>query len=152
MEIRRAEFAGECRGRAVKVLNPHLVDIPRPARVIWLDRHPDERLRSVDKFLRATIGVGLSRDERRAMRAADERDRAAAFRRITRPGDGSRLIAMTFELLTQQPLIAAYGMACFVREAFPAFDAAAAAAAVRPRPIECLPDMRLELGLIEQAQ
>lgn len=140
-----AAFASACAGRAVKLLDPQRVGLPPGARVIWLDRDTAEQAKSFAKFLRMVAGRPCSRDQRRSIERGLFADRREAMRSI----GGRQVLKLCFEQLLAEPAAAASQLGAFTD--WPAFNAAAAAGAVRHRTPRCAPDMAMELRLLTEA-
>lgn len=139
------DFAARCRGRAVKLLVPHLHAPPigLEYRVIFLSRHPVEQAKSMLKL----IGASNNRAARRAMELSVRRDTARARNALALMGDGKAL-CLTFENIIHDPLCAAMAIDRYLRApGGPALDTRAMEECVRHRPATCLPFM-LETELV----
>jgi len=137
-------------GSAVKVLDPQRGRLGQgiPYRVIWLDRDHDEQAKSHAKFMGIfSGGVTMRREERRAFARSYVRDRPAAFR-VLRAAGAEQFLEVHFEVILAAPLHAA---AAINRFCGGHLDVQKMAAVVLPRGPECMPDMRLELALLQRA-
>ena len=136
------DFAEACRGKALKVLDPQRVGLPRDVRVIWLDRDHRQQAKSHAKFLAIMAGFAYDRAGRRQLAASLVRDTHAAMTAI-----GSRpLLRLRFEAVLADPMNTAILLGEFVR--CDAFDAVAAARAVHSRSAACLPGLDMEMNLM----
>lgn len=138
-------FVERCKGRAVKLLDPHLHQPPigLEYRSIFLTRHPVEQAKSMLKL----VGARNDRHARRAMEHSVRGDTGRARAAMTRIGDGS-FHNLPFENIIHDPLGAAEGIARYVhRYRATPLDVEAMARCVRRRPAGCLPYM-LELELL----
>ncbi len=139
------EFYNTCKGRAVKLLDPHLNQPPigLDYRCIFLSRHPVEQAKSMLKLL----GMANNRKARKAMEQSVRTDTGRARLAMTKIGDG-RYLNITFENLIHDPEGTARVIADWVRTyRGQPLDVAAMARCVRRRPATCLPHM-LELELL----
>jgi hypothetical protein len=139
------EFYAAAKGRAVKLLDPHLHAPPigLEYRTIFLSRHPAEQAKSMLKLL----GTRNDRAARRAMEHSVRQDTGRARQAVARIGDG-RFLNLSFENIIHDPLGAAIAIAAHIRRS-PAewISVDAMVRCVRRRPPTCLPYM-LELELI----
>ncbi len=144
VDVQRA-FYTTCKGRAVKLLDPHLNQPPigLDYRNIFLSRNPAEQAKSMLKLL----GMTNNRRARKAMEQAVRTDEALARQAMTKIGDG-RYLNIPFENLIHDPEHTAGVIADWVRvwRGQP-LDVGAMARCVRRRPAKCLPYM-LELELL----
>jgi len=146
------------RGKAMKVLNPHLTRIPPEfeAPVIWLDRNSREQAKSQIKFAASMMGdllVTQSHVSRWHHSLREERREALAAL-----GDRPRLI-IRFEQLIQEPFLISCHIAAFLgpwrvavgwRRPLRPHELAGA---VRPRrSAACAPDLAMELALVAEAE
>ena len=139
------EFYKACKGRAVKLLDPHLNTPPigLDYRNIFLSRNPAEQAKSMLKLL----GMTNNRKARKAMEQAVRTDEARARLAMTKIGDG-RYLNIPFENLIHDPEHSARAIADWVRTwRGQPLDVDRMARCVRPRPAKCLPHM-LELELL----
>lgn len=138
-----AAWLDEARGRAVKLLDPHRWSPPFDGRyaydaIIVQRQDLDEQAKSFGKFLRATTPLPVSRrDEKRAIAGFLEGRKRIA----TLPWD--RSLRLNFEQLVTVPSWCAGRIESFLGTPL---DRDAMVAAVRQRPVTCLPYM-LELEL-----
>lgn len=141
------------RGKAMKVLNPHLTTIPPEfeAPVIWLDRNLRDQAKSQAKFACAMMGAdpvsgvhltrwtkGLRQERRQALLALAGRPR----------------LILRFELLIHDPSMASRQIAAFLWPWWPGLRPERLASAARPRPsgAACAPDLAMELALVAEAE
>ncbi|WP_337846840.1 hypothetical protein [Sphingomonas sp.] len=133
------------RGRAVKVLDPHLYPPPvgPDYRTIWLTRDPSEQARSALKL----IGGPDTRHARRAFARSYVKDRRKAIQALMK-ADAHRagILELSFEAIIREPLRVASSIAAFVGIEG-RVPVAQMAKCVIPRPVTCLPFM-LERQLI----
>lgn len=144
-EDAQREFIERARGRAVKLLDPHLHQPPAGLeyRVIFLPRHPVEQAKSMLKL----AGASDNRRSRRAMETSVRSDTVRARDAATRIG-GGRFYNLPFENIIHDPQGAAAWIAgCVQRWNSAPLDVEAMARCVRRRPATCLPYM-LELELL----
>jgi hypothetical protein len=134
-------------GNAVKVLDPHHVQLPKPApaRVIWLNRDYREQAASQAKFLQAVAGIGGVEDVATAFRRSMPQERREALRALA----GWPLLEQAFEALILEPAASARAINAFVGGHL---DADAMARVVRRRPTECAPGLDMECELIAEYQ
>jgi hypothetical protein len=136
-------------GCAIKVLDPHLVVLPRgPAyRAIWLTRDPVEQAKSQAKLLRLLSGVVIDRATRRKLEHSYSSDELPALAALRAAGVPTPL-HLTFEALLANSRRAAENIAshCGLQEC----RVPTMAAAVQQRRPQCAPDMALELALLAQ--
>lgn len=136
-------------GAAVKLLDPQRHNGPRgiPCRVIWLDRDPTEQAKSQLKFGRLLGIPGWNSTSVAALAASYRKDRPEAVKRLsTWATEG--MITMTFESIITQPDAAAEMLNAFLQTNC----AHQMADIVRPRPVQALPDLGLELSLIAERE
>ncbi|OOG61408.1 hypothetical protein B0E46_15630 [Rhodanobacter sp. B04] len=133
-------------GKAVKILDPQRVGIPRSAltAVIWLDRDPEQQAKSQCKFVEM-LGYGFNNRsaQRRCMKQL-ALDRATARGTFA----GRNTLDLRFEDLIVSPGTAAARIAMFL-EPWKSLDVATMKAVVRKRDVKCAPDMSIELSLID---
>lgn len=134
------EFIAECRGRAVKVLDPHVHRPPASFeyRFIWLTRDSIEQARSMRKFMQ---WIGLSAEalpKRRVLTREIGVDTKRAIGVLGRLGPVLR--SVSFESLILDPALSAERVAEFLGRSL---NVAAMAAEVEPRSTRCL-DVMLE--------
>lgn len=140
------EFADRCKGRAVKIIDPHLHAPPvgMDYRTIFLTRHPVEQAKSILKL----VGARKDRQARRAMEAIVRKDTVIAKDAAARIGTG-QFYNMPFEHLIHDPVGSAEAIAKYVwRYGQPTLDVEAMARCVRRRSATCLPYM-LEMELLQ---
>lgn len=145
------EFWASCSGHAVKILDPHRVGLPPgDARIIWLNRRPDQQARSHAKFLEAICGLSFTGDARRQLERNLVNDRPAVRKVLA----GRPVLVLGFEEVLAAPVRMSGLIADFLG-GFPGvpFHPFQAAAAVRHRPSgpNCAPDLGLELALVQEA-
>src|SRR5690606_26619418 len=103
------DFMALCRGKAVKVLDPHRHTPPSGFRyrVIWMRRNLREQARSLVKFLRLVGGVDIEpdRDVLRSFENGIENDRIAAHRKLRPLADAWQYLH--FEDVLARPIDAA---------------------------------------------
>lgn len=138
------------RGRAVKLLDPHLLSVPLdlPLEVIWMDRDLKQQAKSQAKF--AHLAAGLPRPNRQHARRWHEglaRDRRAALAAL----DPHTVRRLRFEDVLVHPRRSAGYLAETFRH-WIALDVARMAAQVRPRGTACAPGLDLEAELIAIAE
>jgi len=147
-----AGWLAQQRGRAVKLIDPHLQGIVLPDvpyRIVWLDRDLRQQARSIIKFVRLMGGVPVQpgrRAENRLM-GSFRRDRPRAIAKLQRAGRPISIVR--FEHLVRAPAINAVRIAHWL-----GLDMAAAeamAAVVRLRTPSCLPGL-LELDLYRERE
>jgi hypothetical protein len=134
-------------GRAVKVLDPHLLSLPTgvPFRVIWLDRDLYQQAKSQAKFAKFFMGLEVGRDGRRKLAVSYKADRPRAMKAFANAG--ARIeIELTFENLIRQP----FKSAAEINKIVGGLDVDAMAGIVRVRGSNCYPGM-LEMSLLEAA-
>lgn len=144
-EDAQREFLERSRGRAVKLLDPHLHQPPAGLeyRVIFLSRHPVEQAKSMLKL----AGASDNRRSRRAMESSVRSDTVRAREAVTRIGAG-RFYNLPFENIIHDPDgVAKWIVGYLLRGHRAPLDVAAMARCVRRRPATCLPYM-LELELL----
>jgi len=137
------------RGHAIKVLDPHKVELPRAEYLaIWLDRDLKQQAKSQAKFLRMMCGIQPAPGTRGALRASYKRDRAPALRALVNAG--ATILPLRFEgLLTnaagRAALIGAYlehaGIRCNIDKM---------TQAVRSRPTRCAFGLEMEMMLHDE--
>lgn len=138
----------DANGKAVKLLDPQRLGsqalplVDAPARIIWLNRNPVEQAKSHAKFLRVMTGVSYTREQRRQLERNLLADRSVVRRLLA----GRRVLIMWFESVLKSPQGAAQEIAQFIDHPF---NAGPAAQQVRQRGAACLPDLSLELDLIQ---
>jgi hypothetical protein len=138
-------FYEAAKGRAVKLLDPHLNNPPigLDYRNIFLSRNSAEQAKSMLKLL----GMANNRKARKAMEQAVRNDEARARLAMTKIGDG-RYLNIPFENLIHDPEHTAGVIADWVRTwRGQPLDVEKMARCVRRRPATCLPHM-LELELL----
>lgn len=139
---RNGDFLRQCRGKAVKLLDPHM-NFPVSGysyRFIWIDRDPTEQAKSQLKLLQATRAIGeVNRQRIRAMTTLLRHDRTAAMQVCRIYGEVMR---MDFEQILRSPALAAADVASFLTPR--RLDQYAMTRMVIPRSAKCLPYM-LEL-------
>lgn len=142
-------FLAECSGRALKVLDPHVFQVPREYvyRFVWLDRNPRQQALSQAKLFEAFLGLKQKSHEIRRVRQSLVHDRPRALA-LLRSYENSKLLILRFADVLADPTLVAARLTTFVgRE----LDVGVMAACVVPREPKCLPYM-LELGLLEGAR
>lgn len=134
-------------GNAIKVLDPHHVQLPKAAtaRVIWLNRDYREQAASQAKFLQAVAGIGGVEDVAIAFRRSMPAERKQALCALA----GWPILEQAFEALILEPEAAAHAINAFVGGHL---DEAAMAHVVRRRPTECAPGLEMELELLAEYQ
>lgn len=145
------KWFSSCAGKAVKVLDPHHLDVPLhsvPCSVIWLDRDPTEQAKSQLKFANAFAPTQSDRNSRRRWRASLERDRVPAMRAA---GNGHMpWLTLTFEQLLSQRVESANRIFLHLLKENIAFDEVAGCQVIRDRDPFCRKDLGLELELINE--
>ena len=133
----------ECRGAAVKILDPHIFTPPpvHPYRFIVMTRDAVQQAESQMKFLRV-FGENVTTDRRtrRALSSQNARD-VTRIKRIVSFYPNSKNIMLRFEDILRSPLDAAQTLSSFVGK----LNADAAASAVISRDPRCFPGM-MEFG------
>jgi len=141
------EWLGQQHGRAVKVLDPH--KCPRMDHIqhiaIWLDRDPTEQTKSHAKFIRALMGIEMTRPQRRAFEGSFRRERMHAMSCAS--GDLDRLFRTSFELLVSNPAAVLTVLVPWLASFGFTLNADRAKSVVRPRTSKCLPHL-LETELL----
>ncbi|MDR6953834.1 hypothetical protein J2X65_003197 [Ancylobacter sp. 3268] len=137
-----AEALAPFRGQAVKWLDPTISIPPAGTRAvsIWLDRDFTEQAKSQLKL----CGILPSRRKVRGIAAMLRSDSERARRAVAGCGP---VLPMSFERILAQPLIEAQRICGFLGK----LDVTRAAATVRRRGPECLPDLLLEARLLREA-
>ncbi|GAB4071699.1 hypothetical protein KHC28_00190 [Ancylobacter sonchi] len=137
-----AEALAPLRGKAVKWLDPTVSIAPAGTRAIsiWLDRDFTEQAKSQLKLCSAPTS-------RRAVRAVAATLRTDSIRARKIVAACGPILPMSFEQILAQPLVEAKRIRDFLGN----FDVVRAAATVRRRGPECLPDMMLEARLLREA-
>lgn len=128
-----AGWVRECRGRAMKVLNPHRSRLPfgHSYRFIWLDRDVREQAKSCVKILKS-VGIPANRDDRQGIEAGIKRDRRPALGAVRELGP---VLVLAFERLLETPAIVASEISQFCGGGL---DVLAMASEVLPRSPRCL--------------
>ena len=135
-------------GRAVKLLDPQLFDIPRAASpycVIWCSRDYQEQARSQVKFARLMLGVPTNRHHVRAFARSYVDDKPAAVRSLIAGGCGP-LLDIPFEKTLARPHDVAAELVEHCNHL--PLNLNAMAAVVRQRSPLCAPGLEMELSLI----
>lgn len=135
------EWLGQQHGQAVKVLDPHKCPRMDGLRriAIWIDRDPAEQAKSHAKFMAATMGIAMSRANRRAFESSFRRERLHAMRCASR--DQDRLFRTTFEMLVESPSAVLTTITPWLSSFGFALDSDRAKSVVRPRGRKCLPTL-----------
>lgn len=133
-------------GKAIKVLNPHLVDFPtrHNYRFIWIDRNVKEQAKSFAKFTEALAGIRVTRQKRFQLQYNFKNDRPLCLTKMKELGP---VLILDFETILTFPGQQAEKVAEFVglRD-----DVAAdMSAVVEKRSPRCHPAF-LELELFER--
>lgn len=133
-------FLDTCRGRALKVLDPHRNQLPRgfAYRLIWISRDVRQQAQAAIKFAR-WVGCGIPDDAR--TRAAFARSIAhdrELFRRRDQPHLHLTRLDLTFEGILADPVGTSLALAAWLDRPL---DIAAMAAAVMARSPLCSPLM-----------
>lgn len=138
-------------GYAIKILDPHLIQIPRGNYVaIWMGRDDREQAKSQAKF--AHLLLGLPRPDRtmvRKLAASYQKDRPTAMRALERAGVAD-ILHIRFEHLVGPGASDAIGMVedFLGRE----LDVAAMRGAIKSRGPSCAPGLDMEMALISEVQ
>lgn len=139
-----------CRGKAVKVLEPHRCRPPRkihPYRFVLILRNPLQQAKSQAKLLRTLCSLAVDRRDVAALACGIRRDEKVVKAMLAQYPDSQTLV-LDFEFILDWPHQAAQRLEEFLGRPL---DCAAMAAIVRPRAAECAPDMAFELSLAEEA-
>jgi hypothetical protein len=98
-------FLDECRGKAVKLLDPLKWRPPRghSYRFIWMDRDPRQAARSQAKFLRLLAGLPSSPRDIRTIRRSLEKERPLTLA-LLRSYPSSELLVVRFEDILKGPV------------------------------------------------
>lgn len=141
------EFALQCVGHAVKILDIHRNKVPLsvPADFILLTRDPVQQARSNAKFLRAVAGFNTTRADVEKLAASIPPDIEKASGLIFERPD-ARLLGLRFEDVLAFTAHTMHAINTFVGGGL---DVQAMAAVVRQRGPECQPDLSIELSLME---
>jgi hypothetical protein len=138
------------RGRAVKVLDPHINTIPRNVPVLVFVLTRDEREQALSQIKmgcfasrQAFDATTATRDRINGMRALLRRDHRAMRMRLPVPHH-----TLHFEDMVRKPRLMASIIASRLWPWFPAVDPDAMAAVVRKRPTTCLPYL-LEMEMVD---
>jgi hypothetical protein len=147
-ELLRPAYLKAAEGKAIKVLDIQRGRIPPGLdfNLIWMDRNHEEQAESQAKFLKAMCGFSISRSDRRAMQRSYPGDRVKAMQMI-KAAKPRALIELTFESVLANPHAAAERLA---HEIY-GLEPLEMAKVVIPRSPRCMPDMRLEMMLMEHA-
>ena len=132
-------------GRAVKVLDPHLLALPSrfAYQFIWIDRDHHEQAKSHVKFLAAVAGIRPTGAAILRFAASFKRDRNRYLNAL-RSASRGQIALLQFERILSAPHEAACELEEFVGGPL---DKEAMVRQVRPRGPRCRPDL-LELELI----
>ena len=135
------------------LIDPHWFSaLAGGAVMIWLDRDPGQQARSQAKMLRMLSGVApMARAQLRSFTRTLRKDRQASLARIVTLSHARPPLMLSFEMLIEQPHTAAVVIAGHLAPWHRA-DAAAMAAAVRPRGTSCAPGLEMELALLRDAE
>jgi hypothetical protein len=140
------------RGRAVKVLDPHINAIPGNLPVLVFVLTRDEREQAISQIKMACFATRhafdattCTRERVRGMRALLRRDHRAMRMRLPVPHH-----TLEFEDMIRRPRLMAGIMASRLYPWFPTVDTEAMAAVVRPRATACLPYL-LEMEMVDGA-
>jgi hypothetical protein len=138
-------------GRALKVLDPQRAVINRnaPTVVIWLDRDFKNQALSQAKMVSTFMGRPMpSRTELRKWTDSLRRDRALALHHLP----PSPLLKMTFESIIADRQAAAERIVEFLASSHPGMNTKAMAGVVITREPHCMPDMSIEVLLVQAAE
>lgn len=141
------------RGKAMKVLNPHLTRIPPEfeAPVIWLDRNVREQAKSQAKFATMMMGdlASVSRSHLARWQTGLKAERREALAAL---GRRPRLI-MRFEDLIHRTNFSVLQVSAFLARWW-CLSPECMAQAVRPRPsgAACASALAMELALVAEAE
>jgi LPS sulfotransferase NodH len=131
----RREWLEKCRGRAIKLLDPHLHALPPGLSYcfVWLDRNVREQVKSAlkwrSKIMKRPIFGGMARGLRKGL----ERDRSKAIRALE--AHGTPILELRFEELLAEPARSAARLANHVGRDL---DLEAMAGRVVARSAKCL--------------
>lgn len=131
------EWLNEAWGKAVKVLDPHHLRVPRdrPYAFILLERDPREQAKSHAKFLNA-LGVATTRNTKKQIERSLRRDLPQVKALLSSYPD-SQMLTLQFERIIDDPLGSAERLDDFLqRDDFNMLDAARVVMRRTPR---CLP-------------
>jgi hypothetical protein len=147
-ELLRPAYLKAAEGKAIKVLDIQRGRIPTGLdfNLIWMDRDAEEQAESQAKFLKAMCGFTVSRENRRAMQRSYPGDRVKAMQMI-KAANPRALIEVRFETALLNPHAIAERIASHIE----GLDPFEMAKVVIPRSPRCMPDMRLEMMLMEHA-
>lgn len=144
-----AKWLSQQSGRAVKILDPQRVGIPRgvDCAIIWLDRDAKEQAKSQIKFVEALDGIRIPTGAWRSMRANLRADRAKAMTIIAR----HPVLKLSFEGMLGAPRLHAEQIAEFLAPWFDLVDRIDfMATAVRRRSSACAPGLAMEMALMAE--
>ncbi len=130
------EFLENCKGRVIKVLDPHIFQLPYKHKYtfIWMKRNPKEQAKSQIKFLKATAPI-LPFDKGSSKRMAQS-IREDTFKCFEMFKDyDCDLIKIRFETLLKKPLTISQSLSEFIK----ILEPEAMAACVKQRSAKCLP-------------
>lgn len=135
----KTEWLDECRGKAIKILNPLKVTIPRTYayKFIYMDRATKHMIKSQRKFLKRK-GQRVFEDPNVFQKAMDAK---AAIIKMLGGYYGSDLMVVRFESVLRSPKSTAIRVAEFLDEPL---DIDRMIEVVVDRPAHCLPDMMEE--------
>lgn len=148
------KFMNERRGQAVKLLDPHRSMISRsvPFVFIWLDRDAKEQTKSQLKLVQHALGGRhtFSDVNQKAWAESLTRDRNEAL--LYSLGKNTPRLFVAFELLLSHSQSEARRISGWLAEHGIQMDPLKAAKAVIPRGPKCLPNLDIEIGLIERGE
>lgn len=144
------DFIASCAGGAVKLLDPYRVPvIQAPALVIWCRRDFMEQAKSQIKFVRLIFQIDVRSSAKEKMRKKLIEDHDKAWKWLSKMPERLAFMQVLFEDLIRDPVVAARAIGDFIRPHGFSLDDQAAATAVIPRTVRCLPGL-LEIDQINR--
>jgi hypothetical protein len=141
------EWMGLQDGRAVKILDPHEIQIPAgDYRVIWCSREYAEQARSQVKFAAMMMGLHPTRESVRAFMRSYVRDKPKAIKKLIALAPKPGILDLHFEDILSDPLGAATELAQYCGLG----DPQNMASVVKQRSPLCARGLDMEIELLAQ--